>query len=446
MKKLIYYLVFFFISSPVFTQTIPETIDELLKVYSKQYAFNGSVLVAQKGNIILQKGYGYKNWSSHSLNDEKTIFQVGSITKQFTAVAILQLQQKKLLSVQDNIDKYVPGFPNGDKITIEHLLTHTSGIPNYTNDNEFMKTGALKAITPEKLIELFKNKPLEFAPGEKYNYSNSGYVLLGYIIEKITGKSYFSFIRENILQPLHMDHSGFDFKSLKNTDKATGYFKLTAKTNQPATIIDSSASYAAGALYTTVGDLFKWDRGLYTGQIIDTASLSQAFVPHKSNYGYGWIIDSSYNKKILMHDGGIFGFESFVARIPEDETCIILLDNHQCNQLPKIAEEINAIIDNQPYEFPLLRKEIDVAPSILKQYVGEYQLAPNINLSIYLEDGQLVAQVTGQGKVELYAERDNFFFTKIVKAQLEFFKDADGKVTRVTLSQDGQQVQGKKIK
>jgi len=446
MKKLINCLILFFITCSVFSQTIPETIDELLKVYAGQYAFNGSVIVAQKGNILLQKGYGYKNFNTHSLNDEKTIFQVGSITKQFTAVVILQLQEKNLISVQDKLSKYIPDYPNADKITVENLLTHTSGIFNYTNDETFMKTEAVKSITLEHLIGLFKNKPLDFPPGEKYNYSNSNYILLGYIIGKITGKSYFTVVRENIFQPLHMDHSGFDFKTLAGPDKATGYLKLTHKINQPAPIIDSSVAYAAGGLYTTVGDLYKWDRALYTGQIINAASREQAFTAHQSNYGYGWIIDSSYGKKVLIHEGGIFGFASFIGRVPADETCIILFDNHQCQGLARIAEDINSILNDQPYEFPRPRNEIEVDTATLRQYVGKYQLGPDFIVTVTLEDGQLMAQGSGQGKVELYAERSDFFYTKIIKAQLEFFRDANGKVTRMNLYQNGNEAQGKKIK
>jgi len=446
MKKIISCLALLIISCSVFTQTISETIDELLKIYARQYAFNGSVLVAQKGNILLQKGYGYKNFNAHSLNDEKTVSQVGSITKQFTAAIILQLQEKNMLSVQDKLSKYIPDYPGGDKITVENLLTHTAGIFNYTNDAAFMKSEAAKPLSLEHLIGLFKNKSLDFQPGEKFNYSNSGYILLGYIIEKLTGRPYFRVVKENIFQPLHMDHSGFDFNDLADTNKATGYFKLTAKRNQPATIVDSSVSYAAGSIYTTVGDLYKWDRALYTNQIISTASRELAFTPHQSNYGYGWIIDSAYGKKVVMHEGGIFGFVSFIGRIPADETCIILFDNHQCPVLAKIAEDINSILNNQLYEFPQPRNEIEIDSAILRQYVGEYQLGPGFIVNVTLEDGQLMAQGTGQGKVELYAERNDFFYTKIINAQLEFFRDASGRVTRMDLYQDGRQLQGKKIK
>jgi len=446
MKKIFYCLPFLLCISPVIAQTVPQTIDELLKAYSNQYAFNGTVLVAQKGNVLLKKGYGFKNAASHSQNDENTIFQIGSITKQFTSAIILQLQEKNLLSVQDKLSKYISDYPDGDSITIENLLTHTSGIFNYTNDESFMQTKASEPITLEHLIGLFKNKPLDFKPGKKYNYSNSGYILLGYIIEKVTGKSYFDVVRENIFQPLHMDHSGFDFNGLKSPDKAVGYLKLTPKNSVPASIVDSSVSYAAGSIYTTVGDLYKWDQALYTDRIISSSSLQQAFTPHQSNYGYGWVIDSAYGKKAVMHEGGIFGFVSFIVRILADSTCIIIFDNRSSPGLAKIAEDIDAILNDQPYDFPMPRTEIEVDTAILRQYTGQYELRPGFVLTISLEDGQLVAQGTGQARIELYPEKINFFFTKIIQAQIEFIRDPNGKTTRLTLYQGGQELQAKKIK
>src|SRR5580698_6851449 len=169
-------------------QTPAQEIDELLKEYTKQNIFNGVALVAQKGKILLEKGYGYKNVATKTPNDTNTIFQIGSITKQFTAAIILQLQEQHRLSVQDRLSKYIPDYPNSDSITIENLLTHTSGIYNYTNDDAYMQNTSATPIKLETLISLFKNKPLDFSPGTKYSYSNSGYVLLGYIIERITGK------------------------------------------------------------------------------------------------------------------------------------------------------------------------------------------------------------------------------------------------------------------
>ena len=270
---------------PGFSQSVSQKMDELLTAYSNQYQFNGSVLVAQKGRVVLQKGYGWKNVQDKQKNDDQTIFQVGSVTKQFTAAIILQLQQQGKLSVHDKLSKYYPDFPNSGMITLEHLLTHTSGIYNYTNDLAFMKTEAVKPATQTAMLALFRSKPLDFTPGTKFSYSNSGYLLLGYIIEKVTGKSYYQAVRERILQPLHMDHSGFNFTGLTGSNKASGYFILTSTKVEPATIVDSSVAYAAGALYTSVGDLYKWDRALYTAGLLNAASLAQAFTPHKDGTG-----------------------------------------------------------------------------------------------------------------------------------------------------------------
>ena len=446
MKKIFLLILSFSFFLHTFAQTKAEEINEMMKIYAKQNSFNGTILVAQKGVVLLQKGYGYKNAATKTLNDSATVFQIGSITKQFTSAIILQLQEQNKLSVHDSISKFIPYYPNGNKITVENLLTHTSGIYNYTNDEMFMKNNAVNPISIENLIALFKNKPLDFNPGEKYRYSNSGYILLGFIIEKITGKSYFQVVRENIFQPLGMDHSGFDFKSLKSINKATGYFKLTPKINEPSSIIDSTVSFSAGAIYTTVDDLYKWDRALYTNKILNAASLQKAFMPFKSNYGYGWVIDSTYGKKVVMHEGGIFGFVSFIGRVFADETCIILFDNKGSEGLPKIAENINAILNEQPYDFPVERKEIDVDSNILKKYVGDYQLAPSFIITISFENGQLFVQATGQGKTAMFAEKENYFFLKLTDAQIEFIKNAEGKTERLLLSQGGQQLPALKIK
>src|SRR6516225_3330078 len=203
-------------------QSVPETIDELLKAYSSQGVFDGTALVAQNGVILLQKGYGYRNLKTRSAHDSSSVFQVSSLTKQFTAVIILQLQEKKLLSVQDKVSKYLTDFPGGDQITIDHLLTHSSGLVNYTDDTSFVRRGWVRQIGRDSLLGFFENKPLEFMPGQDFRFSNSGYLLLGYIIEKITGKSYYQVIREEIFEPLGMTHSGFDFRRVPDNKKSMG--------------------------------------------------------------------------------------------------------------------------------------------------------------------------------------------------------------------------------
>ncbi|HVM88719.1 MAG TPA: serine hydrolase [Puia sp.] len=427
-------------------QTPAQEIDELMKAYTNQNSFNGTVLVAEKGNIILAKGYGYKNIILKTLNDSNTIFQIGSVTKQFTAAIVLQLQEQHKLSLTDRLSKYIPGYPNGDSISIEYLLTHTSGIYNYTNDTAFMKNKATKPVQPYDLIALFRNKPFNFRPGEKFSYSNSGYVLLGYIIEKVTGQSYFTVVRDRIFKPLGMSHSGFDFTNLKSPDKSTGYFKASPTSVVPATVVDSSVSYSAGSIYSTISDLYKWDRALYTDKIVHDSSLQKAFTPYKNKYGYGWVIDSSYGKKVVMHQGSIFGFVSFIGRIPADQTCIILFDNKQSPGLAKMAENINAILNQQPYDFPIPKKEISVDSNILKKYTGQYQLSPGFFINISIEDGRLMAQATGQGETELFAEKENLFFVKLEDIEIEFVSNTEGKTDRLLLYQSGQKYAALKIK
>jgi CubicO group peptidase (beta-lactamase class C family) len=426
-------------------QTPAQEIDEMLKQYARQNSFNGVAFVAQKGKILLDKGYGYKNMRAKTLNDSNTIFQIGSITKQFTATIILQLQERHKLSVQDRLSKYISGFPHADSITIKDLLTHTAGIYDYTKNEDYMKNDASRPIRLDSLIALFKNKPLDFSPGTSYSYSNSGYVLLGYMIEKITGKSYFTVVRENIFLPLGMTHSGFDFKDLKSPDKATGYAYSRQKPIQPAWIVDSSVSFSAGSVYTSVADLYKWDQALYTDKIIHDSSLRMAFTPNRNNYGFGWVIDSSYDKKVVMHEGSIYGFVSFIARIPADQICIILLDNKSSPGLPKIAENINSVLNQQPYDFPRPHHEIAVDTSVLRQYVGQYQIAPNIIITISVLDGALILQTNGQNKNELFAEKENFFFLKLQDIRVEFIKNVEGKVESLVFYQRSQKIPALKI-
>jgi CubicO group peptidase (beta-lactamase class C family) len=230
----------------IFGQVTTAKLDSFLTLKTKEDAFNGTVLVAEKGKIILEKGYGFSNKKENLLNTANTLYQIGSITKQFTSAIILQLVAANKMTLHDKLSKYIPKYPKGDSITVEYLLTHTAGVYNYTNDADFMRDHSEHPITRDSLLSLFEYKPLDFSPGTKWNYSNSGYILLGMIIEKVTGKSYFRVVRENIFEPLGMSHSGFDFTHLKNADKATGYgADLTA----PVGIVDSSVSCGRCHIY-----------------------------------------------------------------------------------------------------------------------------------------------------------------------------------------------------
>ncbi|MFT3935868.1 MAG: serine hydrolase domain-containing protein [Chitinophagaceae bacterium] len=304
-------------------QDIKQQLDNYL---SKANTFNGTVLVMYKDSVLLHKGYGYKNATEKSINDSNTIYRIGSLTKPFTAAIILHMEQLGLLKLSDPISKYLIDYPNGSSITIEQLLTHKSGIKDYLQVEAVQKLpDNAPPISMEKLIDYFKNEPLIIPKKNQFNYSNSNYILLAAIIEKITGQKFEQVAHEIIFTPLHMQHSGFDFKNLQSTDKSTGY--SNAFKQQAVTDFDSTYAPGCGSMYATVGDLYKWYKGLLSNAVINAHSRENAFQPRNWLYGYGWFSYTSYGRKCISHPGGVPGFIADMKFYPDDNLCIILLSN-----------------------------------------------------------------------------------------------------------------------
>lgn len=444
MKKIFLLVAVLFVVHFSFAQG--DKLDALIDAYAKLYKFNGSALVAKNGVILLNKGYGYKNATDKVANNEQTIFQLGSVTKQFTSAVILKLQEEKKLSVSDKLSKYFPGYPKGDSITIEQLLTHTSGIYNYTNDEKFMANEVTKPASREMMMALFRDKPLDFSPGTSWSYSNSGYSLLGYIIEAVTKKPYEQAVRKYIFTPLKMTHSGFDFTHLRSNEKAIGYFKLNDKEKQEAPIVDSSVSFSAGAIYSTTGDLYLWHKALQKNNILSRQQQEKAYTPVKHNYGYGWGIDSIEGKRRVSHGGGIHGFITTIARVPEDDICIVLLSNASNTTLGEISKSIFAILYGKEYELPKERTEIKLPEEKLKEYIGEYEINKDLHVVISLKDGELVATPTGQKTEILYAEKEDLLFVKSQNIQLEFTRNDKKEIDGFILHQGDAKMPCKKIK
>ncbi len=446
MKKLFFFLITISFHVISFSQSLSEKLSQYFEAAQKAEIFNGSVMVAKGGNVLINKGFGFKNADAKTLNDSNTIYQIGSVTKQFTSTIILKLAEQGKLSLNDKLSKYFPDLPYAKEITIENLLTHTSGIYNYTNDTSFMQHDVEKAVSQQKIISMFKDKPLEFTPGSKFSYSNSGYMLLGYIIEKVTGKKYEKVVRENIFNPLGMTNSGFDFTHLNNTNRATGYDVIPGTASVKSMIVDSSVSFAAGAVYSTSRDMYKWNQSLLTEKILKKASLENAFKPRLSKYGLGLAIDTIEGKRIITHNGGIHGFLSHNTIIPADSISITILSNAGSANMGQIQKDVFSILYNKPYKLPEVHKAIAVNAAVLQQYAGEYELSPAFIITITLVDGSLKAQATGQPQFDLFAESENRFFLKVVDAQVEFVKNGKGEVDKLILHQNGQHLPGKKIK
>lgn len=431
-------------ASPAAAELAPK-FTEYMEAQERVSRFTGAVLVARDGKVVFARGYGMANLEHAIPNTPSTKFRLGSITKQFTAAAILQLQEKGKLNVQDPVCKYVPECPAAwAPVTIHHLLTHTSGIPSFTSFPDYLKTMMI-ASPPQKLLERFRDKPLEFAPGEKFNYSNSGYVLLGFILEKAAGQSYDEYLRANIFAPLGMDASGYDWSSTVLPGRASGYARRGESGYANAEFIHMTIPHAAGALYSSVEDFVKWDQALYSDKILSEASRQAMFTPFKNDYAYGCGVRELSGHKMASHGGGINGFNTSFMRFPEDKLCVAVFSNVEGTPVGRVARDLASIALALPYELPKERVAITVDRKILDTYVGRYELEPTLSLTITREGDGLMTQATGQSKVPIYAESETKFFLRVMDAQITFVKDSTGKVTHLILHQGGRELKGKKV-
>lgn len=426
-------------------QHVEKKIDSVLNYYAQTFNFNGVVYVVQKGKVLLHRGYGYKDRYKNIRNDGNGIYMIGSITKQFTAEEILMLASQNKLSLQDKVTKYFPGYPNGDKITLENLLTHTSGIYNYTEDT-FWHKHPTEHVSHEQMLSFFRDKPLEFETGSKFEYSNSNYILLSYIIEQVTGKDYYTVIRENIIQPLGMTHTGFDYASLTDKNKVTGYNCILLDSFYSCKIEDSTQSSGAGAMYSTVEDMYKWHRALQEYRFVSKEWQEKAYTPFKDRYGYGWFITKDLEgKRTVGHSGGINGFYTYEMRLPEEDVFIMLMKNVEYLGADnnEIAKDIVKCLYRPGYAAPAPRTAIPLSKEVLSQYVGEYWFDSSMSVKFTVDGNHLRSYIEGQGEDIILPMSQTKFFTKSVDAQFEFVKNDKGTYD-MYLYQYGQKMQALK--
>jgi CubicO group peptidase (beta-lactamase class C family) len=433
-------------SAPATADQIRTRVDEYMNAAVAVNGFSGSILVAQQGQPVVSKGYGMANIELGVPNTPETVFRLGSITKQFTSMAIMILQERGRLQVSDPICKYLPECPAAwQPLTIKHLLTHTSGIPNYTGFADFPKVAVLPT-PPAEMIGKLKDKPLEFTPGEKFAYSNSGYHLLGLIIERASGTPYADFLQETIFTPLGMARTGYDVSSRLIKNRAAGYARRSGETVNAA-YMDMTIPYAAGALYSTTGDLLRWDQALYTDTLVSSKSRDEMFTPVKSGYGYGWGISKRFDRQEIGHGGGIYGFATNIDRFPADRVTVVVLSNFEGASAGRISNDLAAIVFGAKYEIPKARTAITIEPKLLEQYAGQYKIAaPPVDVIVSLENAKLLAEIAGRLKLALSAESETTFFATDMAAQITFVKDGAGRVTGLTLRLDGSELPAQKVK
>lgn len=411
-----------------------------------------AVLVAKDGKVVYKKGFGYADISHKIRATPATVFRIGSVTKQFTAAAILKLQEKGLLSVQDKLSKFIPDFPRGDEVTIHQLLTHISGIHSYTGKPDFISR-VVKTITPDSLIAYFRNDAYDFNPGERYQYNNSAYFLLGYIIARVSGMSYDDYLKETFFKPLQMNNTGVYYTGIKLDNEAKGYTKNSNNAFEEGLNWDMSWAGAAGAMYSTVDDLLKWNQAFHNGKVLDSESYKAAITPVVLNngekatphYGYGLGMQRYRGMETIGHSGGLHGFLTQLVYYPGEKLTVVMFTNTsdpEVNFMPdKIAEAFlwNKMEAQQTYA------EAAVKPANLDIYTGRFEIMNAGVMSITTEGDRLFAQLGGQQRFEIFPAAADEFFWKVVEAKIKFFRDDKGDISHAVLYQGGQEMKAQKL-
>ena len=410
------------------------------QLFTQAYPADGpgaAVLVMKDGQAVLRKGYGMANLELGVPIRPEMVFELGSITKQFTAAAILLLQERGKLSVSDEVTKYLPDYPtHGQTITIDHLLTHVSGIPSYTGLPEWLPQ-VRQDRTVEQLIDLFKDKPLEFNPGEKWSYNNSAYVLLGAVIEKVSGKSYEDFIEQEIFAPLGMKSSRYGHQNEVVPGRVSGYDKVEDG-YKIAEYLSMTQPFSAGSLMSTVDDLALWAEALSGGKLLKKESLERMTTPAKlksgmsTKYAYGLGISEEGGARILEHGGGIFGFVTDLLHVPGERLVVIALSNNTSQNPETQVYRVALKALGRSWED---RKAVALDPATLDGYVGVYRFDEKLIRAVFREGDKLFTQRSGGEKLEiLAASRDDFFYQD-VDSRIRFRRDSQGKITGMDVLQ-----------
>jgi CubicO group peptidase (beta-lactamase class C family) len=412
--------------------------DQIVQNYVDNKSFMGAVLVSDHDSIVLNKGYGDADLEWSIANTPDTKFRIGSITKQFTAASVLLLAERNKLKIDEPVKTYLPDAPvEWDKITLRNLLTHTSGIPNFTGGpgwDDYKRHDH----TPQESIALFRDKPLDFEPGAKFAYSNSNYILLGQIVEKVSGMPYEKFLQQNIFTPLRMEDTGVDVASAIVSRRARGY-EAGPDGFRHADFVSMTIPYAAGFLYSTTGDLLKWERALFGGKVLTANSLRTMTTAGLGDYGMGLFIRDAAHHGVITHNGSIEGFDTSLNYYPEKQFTVIVLGNVKTEAPDKIAEQLGKVAYGEKVVVNSDRKIVPVSPEVLATYAGHYS-APPFAITLSVESGQLIATTPSGRTYVLHAESDTQFFLKEIDVQIEFVRDpATKKVSEFLMTQEGVQ-------
>ncbi len=419
-------------SPPQSDKKLADAIDAVMSDIYKPGEPGAAVIVRRDGRTLFRKGYGLADLELGVKVEPDMVFRLGSITKQFTATAILMLAGEGKLSLQDPIGKYLPAFPTGDrKVTIEHLLTHTSGIKSYTNMEEWLQLWR-QDMTPQQIIDMSKDKPFEFNPGERWNYNNTGYVMLGAVIEKVSGLTYEDFIQTRIFAPLAMKHSHYGSAERVIPRRVPGYQKDNRGIiNAP--YLSMTQPYAAGSLLSSVDDLAVWNEAVFSGKLLKKEWQDKAFAPYplangeSTGYGYGWFISDFRGHRCIEHGGGINGFTSQAMAFPDDHVYIAILTNSAIagrNPEPRAVRIAELVLGLPVVE----RKPVALTADELDALAGVYENPDGEARFITREGGQLFSQRAGGAKNGILPSSPTEFFFADSPSLIRFVRNPQGKI------------------
>jgi len=414
------------------TTGLEDKVDAYLRPLTGDDLISGAILIARDGEILLAKGYGPADRESGALITPETKFRLGSLTKQFTAAGILVLEQQGRLRVEDPVSRFYPDYPRGEEITIHHLLSHTSGIPNISAKPDYWE----KALLPwsiDEVIAWFQPDSLDFAPGERFAYSNSNYILLAGIIERVTGRSYEAFLQENLFAPAGMTGSGQDNYTKILPNRATGYLSF-GREIQRAHYRDMPFMSGAGSLYSTAVDLYKWDLALKGDLILSAASRAKMFTPHTEQYGYGWFIEVRNGRKVISHRGELSGFIVSMDRFVDEDLLIVTLFNYESVFARRAILglcDLACGLDPKPF------LAAGPAPSEEELHGCEgsyFMAATGDTLRVRLTDGALWIDSRNEGdSLAVVPQASSFFWIRGLKSMARFQRDESGAVEKMVL-------------
>ncbi len=389
--------------------------------------FSGTILVARKGNDLLQQSYGLADRAANTPNTDSTTFRIGSMSKSVTATAIMLLRDQGKLKLEDSVCTYIPSCPPAWKsVTLSNLLTHTSGVPDITKFPDFMTYRTI-GRTPKQLVDHIAEQPTDFPPGSRFVYSNSNFILLGYVIENVTKTPYETFLAKNIFEPAGMTRSGYEENS--KLPAAKGYVREGDVYRDPD-LSDMSVRFSAGGLYSTTTDLMALACGLSAGKILKSSTVEEMWTDRGNGYGYGWFVENETNRKAVGHNGRIDGFASSFRLFRDEDLFIAVLSNVNGTNTERMSTALAAIAHGEPFSMPHEHKFVRVSTKTLDQYIGRYRLPWGLELIVTRDGERLMGRaVQERNPTEWKPESSTLFYVPPAGVEIEFVKDTSGKFT-----------------